>query len=111
MAANRLGLCARFDGDIDGGWILQSNACHDPCSQRERRRGVGNQHDSSHPTGKLSIFGRQWSIESLHRSLFRLESKELLSPTSAVTSSEQIIVVGLTRLITQLPPGRTNSNP
>jgi hypothetical protein len=109
MLANRLGLCARFDRDIDGRWIRQSNACHNPCTQRERRRGVGNQHDSPHPTGELSIFGRQWSIESLHRSLFRLESKELLSPASAVKPSEQMVVMGLTHVITQLPFGRTNS--
>jgi hypothetical protein len=109
MAANRLCLCARFDRDIDGRRILQSNACHNPYSQRERRRGVSNQHDSPYPTGEPSIFGRQWSIESLHRSLFRLESKELLSPASAVTPSEQMVVMGLTRLITQLASGRTNS--
>jgi hypothetical protein len=73
MSANRSGLRARFNRGIDGRSILQSNVRHNPCAKCERRRGVGSQYDSPDPTGELSIFGCQWSIESLHRFLFGLE--------------------------------------
>jgi hypothetical protein len=67
MLADRSGLCARLDRSIHG---PQSNVRHNPRAHREGRRGVDYQQDLPDPTRELSIFSRQWSIESLHRSLF-----------------------------------------